>query len=55
MESEKSDIELMDKIRQGDMTAFGLLYARYADLIYRHILVRVNSSFDADDIFQSFS
>ena len=47
MESEKSDIELMDKIRQGDMTAFGLLYARYADLIYRHILVRVNSSFDA--------
>lgn len=54
MESEKSDIELMDKIRQGDMTAFGLLYARYADLIYRHILVRVNSSFDADDIFQSF-
>ena len=32
MESEKSDIELMDKIRQGDMTAFGLLYARYADL-----------------------
>ena len=40
--------------RQGDMTAFGLLYARYADLIYRHILVRVNSSFDADDIFQSF-
>ena len=49
MESEKSDIELMDKIRQGDMTAFGLLYARYADLIYRHILVRVNSSFDADE------
>lgn len=52
--TEKSDMELLEGIRQGDRVAFEALYVRYSDLIYRHILVRVNSSFDADDIFQSF-
>lgn len=54
MESEKSDMEIIDEIRQGSVSAFEQLYKRYSDLIYRNILVRVKSSFDADDIFQSF-
>lgn len=50
----KSDLEIIDALCKGEREAFYALYDRYADLIYRHILVRVNSSFDADDIFQDF-
>lgn len=50
----KSDLEIVEALRQGDREAFYELYRCYADLIYRNILVRVNSSFDADDIFQEF-
>lgn len=49
-----SDLELVDAIRKGEIIAFQELYKRYADLMYRNILVRVNSSFDTDDIFQDF-
>lgn len=48
------DLELMAEIREGKLGAFRELYVRYADLIYRNILVRVNTSFYADDIFQDF-
>ena len=40
-----SDLELVDAIRKGEIIAFQELYKRYADLMYRNILVRVNSSF----------
>lgn len=49
-----SDLELIQAVREGKLGAFRELYMRYSDLIYRNILVRVNSSFDADDIFQDF-
>lgn len=49
-----SDLEVIEGMKQGKLIAFRELYVRYADLIYRNILVRVNSSFDADDIFQDF-
>lgn len=49
-----SDLEVIEGIRNGKLGAFRELYVRYADLIYRNILVRVNSSFDADDIFQDY-
>lgn len=49
-----SDLEVMEGIRKGKLGAFRELYMRYAELIYRNILVRVNSSFEADDIFQDF-
>ena len=49
-----SDLELVDAIRKGEIIAFQELYKRYADPMYRNILVRVNSSFDTDDIFQDF-
>ena len=52
--SEKSDIEIVRDIKNGSVSAFQELYSRYADIIYRNILARVNSSFDADDIFQDF-
>lgn len=51
---EKSDIEIVNDIKGGSVTAFHELYSRYADIVYRNILARVNSSFDADDIFQEF-
>ena len=49
-----SDLELVDAIRKGEIIAFQELYKCYADPMYRNILVRVNSSFDTDDIFQDF-
>lgn len=52
--SEKSDIEIVRDIKNGSVSAFQELYSRYADIVYRNILARVNSSFDADDIFQDF-
>lgn len=51
---EQSDLDIINALRRGERQAFFTLYQRYADLIYRNILVRVNSSFDADDIFQDF-
>lgn len=51
---EKSDLEIVNALRYGERWAFYALYQRYSDLIYRNILVRVSSSFDADDIFQEF-
>lgn len=51
---EKSDLDIVNALRCGERWAFYALYERYSDLIYRNILVRVNSSFDADDIFQDF-
>ncbi len=52
--SERSDIEIIGDIKKGSITAFHELYSRYSDMLYRNILARVNSSFDADDIFQEF-
>lgn len=49
-----SDLDIINAVQNGDYDAFRELYRRYSDLIYRNILVRVNSSFDADDIFQDF-
>lgn len=54
MQSDKSDIDIIKGMRESKVSAFRDLYARYSNLIYRNILVRVNSSFDADDIFQDF-
>ena len=54
MLSRKSDIELIDELKGGSREAFHELYVRYSEEIYRNILVRVNSSFYADDIFQDF-
>ena len=49
-----SDLDVIEEMRKGKLQAFRELYVRYSDMIYRHILACVNSSFDADDIFQDF-
>lgn len=51
---DQSDLDIIKALRAGDRCAFYTLYQSYADLLYRNILVRVNSSFDADDILQDF-
>lgn len=52
--SHLTDIDVVKAVREGDYDAFCEIYRRYSDMIYRNILVRVNHSFDADDIFQEF-
>ena len=47
-------MELISELKSGSRNAFHELYVRYSDVLYRNILVRVNSSFIADDIFQDF-
>ena len=49
-----SDLELIDKIKADNISAFRELYVRYSDLIYRNIRVRLNNEFDADDILQGY-
>ena len=43
MQSDKSDIDIIKGMREGKVSAFRDLYTRYSNLIYRNILVRVNS------------
>lgn len=51
---DQSDLDIINAVRAGDKGAFYVLYQNYADLLYRNILVRVKSSFDADEILQDF-
>lgn len=41
---------LLQAAIQGDRSAYGSLYERYYDSIYRYIYFRVGDSFDADDL-----
>lgn len=41
---------LVELAQQGDSEAFGLIYDRYVDTVYRYILVRVGSSHLAEDL-----
>ena len=41
---------LVELAQGGDADAFGLLYERYVDLVYRYIYVRVGSSHLAEDL-----
>ena len=46
-----SDDELLDMIAAGDKSAFGTLYERYVDAIYRYILFQVGSNHhEAEDL-----
>lgn len=45
------DNELLDLIAEGNKRAFGTLYERYADAIYRYILFQVNGNkLEAEDL-----
>jgi len=43
-------VALVELAQGGDADAFGLLYERYVDLVYRYIYVRVGSSHVAEDL-----
>lgn len=44
---------LLEHAIQGDQKAFGVLYTRYLDEIYRYIYFRVASRFDAEDLTET--
>ncbi|MCB1165128.1 MAG: RNA polymerase sigma factor [Leptospiraceae bacterium] len=48
-EDQPSDLELAQMSRENP-AAFGLLYRRYIDTVYRYVLVRVPSPEDAEDL-----
>jgi len=45
-----SDAELIFRVQSGEMEAFGELYSRYLDSIYRYIQTRVDEAADAEDL-----
>ncbi|MBE2201948.1 MAG: RNA polymerase sigma factor [Anaerolinea sp.] len=50
MPIEEDDPRLIARIRQGDQEAFGDLYERYLDDIYRYVYYRVSNHQDAEDL-----
>ena len=50
MSSDQHDNELVARASQGDRDAFGDLYERYLDAIFRYIYYRVNHQQDAEDL-----
>ncbi|MBN1438606.1 MAG: sigma-70 family RNA polymerase sigma factor [Anaerolineales bacterium] len=48
--SEPSDAILVAQAQGGDADAFGLLYRRYMDPIYRYLLLRLGDSQEAEDL-----
>jgi RNA polymerase sigma-70 factor (ECF subfamily) len=57
MHSNVPDVELVDRWREGDETAAGVLHKRYLakllNLVGRHLASRFNPRLDADDVVQS--
>jgi RNA polymerase sigma-70 factor, ECF subfamily len=53
LELEKvSDFELIERVAKGDVAAYGRLYDRYVEQIYRFIYFRVNSRQETEDIVE---
>jgi len=48
-----SDAELIVRAVQGDADAFGDLYERYLDQIYRYVYYRVANSLEAEDLTET--
>lgn len=48
-----SDAELIARAQDGEVRAFGELYERYLDPIYRYIRSRVEAEADAEDLCES--
>jgi RNA polymerase sigma factor (sigma-70 family) len=46
------ETELVLAAKSGDARAFGILYDRHADRVYRHIVYRIGRSPDAEDLLQ---
>ncbi|MFQ5943629.1 MAG: RNA polymerase sigma factor [Anaerolineales bacterium] len=48
-----SDADLIARAQSGETEAFGDLYARYLDPIYRYVRSRVNETADAEDLCEA--
>jgi RNA polymerase sigma-70 factor (ECF subfamily) len=47
-----SDLELVDRVRQSDETAFTLLYERYFQRVYSFVYLRLRNRSDAEEVVQ---
>lgn len=52
MQADPSDRALMSRYRDGDVTAFELLYRRHKDPLYRYLLRQCRNPAAAEDVFQ---
>lgn len=50
---EPSDARLVSRAKAGDADAFGMLYRRYVDSIYRYLYVRAGNVQDAEDLTEA--
>lgn len=48
-----SDAELIARAQSGEIEAFGELYTRYLDPIYRYVRTRVDGTADAEDLCET--
>ena len=48
----QSELELIDRAREGSVDAFEQLVLHYQDRLYRFLMVRANSRADAEDVLQ---
>lgn len=46
----ESETTLIQKIQQGNSQAFGQLYERYANRVYRYLILRHNNAAEAEDL-----
>jgi len=53
IQKEWSDAELVARSAEGDEVAFGNLYERYLDDIYRYVFYRVGDEFEAEDLTET--
>lgn len=51
--SHPQDAELIARAQGGEVEAFGQLYERYLDPIYRYVRMRVDSDADAEDLCEA--
>jgi len=50
MDASPSETTLIQQAQQGDAKAFGQLYERYADRIYRYLAFRLHDAMEAEDL-----
>ncbi len=48
-----SDSELISQAQKGEIEAFGELYARYSDRLFRYLRMRVDTAADAEDLCEA--
>ena len=47
------DAVLVARVKDGDADAFGVLYVRYLDRIYRYLRLRIGNDHDAEDLTET--